>query len=301
MAMQQSDRTPTLIRSERVDDLTAQVQSLERKHGFWESAEVWLTAIAVSVPLVLYPFAIAPLFFVALSAIAPAMVFAAIWMIKRRGKEVNALQAALIRAKDEQLAHELKDKELQIGEQAERLLALEKEIAEARTKQAEAESRLEEFRKVQIRNKVGRWGYTSPLGEFLKGKPKGSAEVIFIPEDDEAFKTAMAIEGELSAGGGWRIVRNARPYSESDIIPKFSTPEMKKNVFNLPLLSRVGGLSDITVVMSPEDLQESAFPREGTAAHALYFGLISCGFEPLNNIDNRLPSGTMRVVVGAKQ
>jgi hypothetical protein len=56
--------------------------------------------------------------------------------------------------------------------------------------------------------------------------------------------------------------------------------------------------------MSPEDedkrVESIGFPKDETAAHALLFGLIHCGFEPVNNFDRRLPAGTVRIVVGKR-
>jgi hypothetical protein len=107
MAIQQKDSTLAPISSETdIQILTSQVQQLDSKHSFWNAASVWFTAAIVIAPLVLYPLALPAIWFLALSAIAPALYFFAIWMANRRGLQQNAAQAALIRAKDEQFARE---------------------------------------------------------------------------------------------------------------------------------------------------------------------------------------------------
>jgi len=153
-----------------------------------------------------------------------------------------------------------------------------------------------------MRQKQPRWAIlgVGALEKLIKGKPTGVAAIVYAAgEGDEAFKFAQGIEGELSVAG-WRITKTV-PLSTDDpnqVLPQFSSEDMKK--LNLPPFSKVGGLSDITVIISPADLHEG-FPRAGTAAHALYFGLIGCGFEALPNIDTRLPAGAVRVVIGPKQ
>jgi len=204
MEMQPSNRTPTLIKSKRVNELSAQVQSLEGKHGFWELSEVWLTATAVIIPLVLYPFELAPLLFAALSSIAPALVFAAMWMANRRGNEVSAAKSALMREKDEQFAHDLRDKDLQIGEQREHVLTFAKELAEARTKQAEAELKLEEVRKKQQSRTVG-----DEFDEVLKGKPIGNIVILYQAGNPETLMFAFDLYEHLSELG-WQSPRLPR-------------------------------------------------------------------------------------------
>ena len=108
-------------------------------------------------------------------------------------------------------------------------------------------------------------------------------------------KTALGIEAILSADANWKLLRNARPISPNEpslILPQYATPAMAANPFHEPLISRIGLLSDITVIASPEDLK-NGFPKEGTAVHALWKGLHNCGFETIANNDSRLPAGTL--------
>ena len=176
-------------------------------------------------------------------------------------------------------------------------------LADAKTKQADAEKELLALKQRVMREKLPRWARLQPLGEYVTGKPAGIVEIVFVPEDGEAQKTALGIEAHLSADGKWKLLRNARPISsneESLLLPQYATPKMRDNPFHMPFIERIGLLSDITVVASPDDLSDG-FPKEGTAVHALWKGLHSCGFETLANSHSGLPAGTARVVVGTKQ
>lgn len=152
-----------------------------------------------------------------------------------------------------------------------------------------------------MRQESPRWALLSPLDAALEGKPRGSVEIVFVPDNDEAHKTAMWLESALT---GWKIVKNARPILPNDselILPQFATPEMAKNHFNLPLITRIGGWGDFTVIASPADLSDDGFPRAETAANAVLFGLMKCGFQPLHNVDARLAAGNVRIIVGPRQ
>lgn len=178
-------------------------------------------------------------------------------------------------------------------------------VEEEASKRAEVQRELVEAQ-LSLRERIERqerprWAYIGKLAGFLKGKPKGTVEIIYAPEDKEAQALAMGLEMELSAGAGWRISRQFRPFSADDssqILPRYSTPAMKS--LYLPLLTRVGGTDKgLSMIISPEDAYE-ALPKEGTAVHALLFGLIGCGFEVYEEIDDRLPHDNVRIVVGPK-
>jgi hypothetical protein len=173
----------------------------------------------------------------------------------------------------------------------------QKEVADARKKQAEAEADLVRLNEAVKRQNLPRFAFLHPLSEFLKGKPTGTVEIIFLPGDKEASETALWLEGILSADAHWKLLRHARPMSDE---PNLFLPQFVENPFNLPLITRAGLLSDITIIASPADLNEG-FPREGTAVHALWRGLHTCGFQTVANVDSRLAAGTARVVIGARE
>jgi hypothetical protein len=190
-----------------------------------------------------------------------------------------------------------------------RVAGLEQSAADAKADMAKQQERAAtaERELLQVRDRVNRqqaprWVFFGPLGKFLIDKTPGSVEVVFAPEDDEAQKTAMWLDSVVGTTPNWKNVRLPHPYSEVDIISRFLTPEMRKNVFHSTLFERVGGLGDITVIISPADIGvNKPLPGTGTAAEALWRGLIACGFQALINIDEKLTAGSMRVVVGPKR
>ncbi len=182
------------------------------------------------------------------------------------------------------------------------LRAVGLKLSEQQERAANAEKELLEVKERVKRQSLPRWSLVEPLSNFLRNKPQGSVEIIFVPEDDEALKTALSLEAILSADAKWKILRNAHPYSEDDVVPNFLTPALKENPFHITLFERVGGLSDITVLFSAADASEDRYsPRAGTAAEALWRGLHVCGFETIAAVDPRLAIGTARIVVGPKR
>jgi hypothetical protein len=186
--------------------------------------------------------------------------------------------------------------------QQEKLGILSGDLAKQQERAAKAERDLLELRERVKRQHAPRWVFLEPLSKFLFNRPAGSVEIVFAPEDDEAQKTAMGIALHVGPTPNWKIIGLPHPYSEEDVIPRFQTPDMKKNVFHVPLFERVGGISDITVLFSPVDAGTDVvpFPRAGTAVEALWRGLIACGFEPVSEEDPQLTAGTARIVVGPK-
>lgn len=179
--------------------------------------------------------------------------------------------------------------------QAEKILALDKEVADAKRKQAEAElalsGRLE-------RQELPRAAFMVRLSDFIKGKPVGAAEVIYVPEDDEALSLAITVDGQLRFSG-WRITREPSPINPSDpthILSRYSDEEMK-GMPPLPLAIRAGARKGIlTVAHAP-----GAGPfKEGTPARVLFEGFNGVHFAAQWEPDPRLPSDALRIVIGPK-
>ena len=78
-----------------ISTLSSQAEELARTHSFWNSWSV---------------------IFVAVTAFAAVLYFIGQWMTNKRGNELNTTQVALIRAKDEQLTRDLKEKDGQIAD-----------------------------------------------------------------------------------------------------------------------------------------------------------------------------------------
>ena len=137
----------------------------------------------------------------------------------------------------------------------------------------------------------------------LKAASPGTVEIIFLPDNDEAHRTAMSIAMSLGVNK-WKILGEnempspASPRRTDLILPMFANNPLPE----IPIMTRMGLLSDITLIVSPKDASESTgFPAEGSAPRALLDGLHACGFQTISNFDPRLPSSSLRVLVGAKE
>ena len=252
----------------------ADLPSLEKSAGElssflerWNRIHVWTLAVAL---------------------IAGTISFFSQRQLIEGANKLDKTKDQISRLKEEQLTRDLKNKEEKIAK-----------LDEARS---QAEKETAALRHDVIMHSVPRWAkIVGTLGEWVAKAPPGSVEVIFAPNDDEAHRAAMNIEMELSAAGKWTITRRTSP--ASDDRPELILPLFSNNPFNSPLMTRMGLLTAITIVASPSDLGSagSALPREGTALHALVKGLQACGLPSLWNIDPRLLSGTVRVLVGTKE
>jgi hypothetical protein len=119
-----------------VPTLTSQAQEIAKAHSFWNSWSV---------------------IFVAVTALAAVLYFIGQWMTNERGKELNIVQSDLIRTKDEELARNLKDKDLAVkrvetegreniakvkAESDEKIAGLTAEAERAKTERAEADRQI---------------------------------------------------------------------------------------------------------------------------------------------------------------
>lgn len=146
----------TISEGEKVSDiqnLTSQVQELAQKHGFWNTWSVRL---------------------IALTLVATALYFFAQWMANRRGNELNEKQAALIRAKDNELALDLKAKD-------EKIAATNQE-----TKRIETEAQTEIARLTSEAEKA-REGIAAAQTEAARANEKAEAERLARAELEQAI------------------------------------------------------------------------------------------------------------------
>lgn len=167
--------------------------------------------------------------------------------------------------------------------QAEKMLILDKDAAEARTKQAKAEAKLLELSEFRDKQVSPRWVYLTGLGDALKGKPTGRAEVIYVPDDDEAWITALVLTRELRAAG-WQVIG---PSVISEDEPNILIYPKEPGV---PLLIRAGGQGPMHLLIKDD--------KTGPIA-ALVFALlrrVELGATP----KKELPEDFVRVVVGPK-
>jgi hypothetical protein len=182
--------------------------------------------------------------------------------------------------------------------QAREVLRLGRELNDAERKNADAQIAL--MNRI-TRNESPRMRYVFPLGEYLPGKPRGNLEIIYVPESEEALNFATALFSMFHIEGGWEVPKFEEIAADdpSQVLPEFTLPPRK--YWNLPLLTRVGvGPKGLGVVISPEDLNGGSI-KEGTPTQVLLTGLVNNGFEPLLSVDQRLHSGSARIVIGPRQ
>jgi hypothetical protein len=164
------------------------------------------------------------------------------------------------------------------------------EIAEANKAAALANERA-----ADLENKMhSRWrnvilGNGKEMADKLKGKPVSRFEIVYSPEDEEAYTYGALLKGIL-VGAGWTFV-DLRPLRESDVL------EGKDNIPGAPLAVRAGAwyglsLNSKTGIPSPpwDYVNESA-----SAALMEAFG----GGQGIT--DPRLPDNIVRIVIGQKQ
>jgi hypothetical protein len=188
--------------------------------------------------------------------------------------------------------------------QAARARTFELELAKQQERAAKAEKETLELRQKMLRREIPRWVLLTKIDENLKGKATAAFEIVFEPNSDEIHKTALSLEASLSASGGWKILRNTRPYSEKDtdlILPQYATPEMSKNHFNEPFVTRIGGWAEFSIIASPADSDETGFPKRNSGANVVTFALMKGGFRTFVNSDDRLPAGHVRIIVGPRE
>jgi hypothetical protein len=129
MTMQQNNTAPIANSSEGdnmpdIQTLTSQVEQLERAAGWWNNATLWL---------------------VAGTALVAAAYFVVSLISSNRSNALKDAQAALIRAKDEQLALNLKDKDEQISAAKERASTADRQAGIANEAAGKANRRAEEI------------------------------------------------------------------------------------------------------------------------------------------------------------
>lgn len=223
----------------QVQELTGRVQTLTAAHSSWNTWSVR---------------------FVAFTAVVAALYFVAQWMTNKRGNELSEAQATLIQAKDEQarihneqVANDLRDKDLQIAATQRDAKRIETEAqereaklkADAEVKIAEAhaigeqaneragqanqrteglrqqnlatESRLEEERRtrVELEASLAPRVFNDQGGAADRLKAAGEINVMIESVADfEAWRTAGQIAFTLSEAG-WKILEMKRTVEDN--------------------------------------------------------------------------------------
>ena len=194
---------------------------------------------------------------------------------------------------------------------------MQKDVADARTRQAEAETKLEEVRKRQERR-------TFDVNKFeaeLKGKPKSDLEIFCEPHDTEAYDLASILSLMLGKAG-WPVVAPVPiPDDMGTRLPTIVDDEghpvkvppniqviLEKQARERPAVVRAGagGIALDTVsfgifVVANKDLGDWQKLDSTTPAGALVNALnvvgLNAGVGPANN---ELPDNKLRIIVAAK-
>jgi len=162
-----------------ISSLEKQVAGLNRSIAGWNRAYVWALGIALLVG---------------------AFSFWAQRQATSRSRDLVRVSSELSEEKDRELKRDLKEKDVQIGQTKERAEKLEKETAEAKRRQAEAEKQLLEIQqRFKPRTLIGEQRDT--FLKNLKDAPRGKVEVSVTTGDTEAYTFAAQLWNTLKDAG----------------------------------------------------------------------------------------------------
>jgi len=166
---------------------------------------------------------------------------------------------------------------------------LQRETADAQAEAAKAQLALRSYIDAVARRALPRRVDHVKFLDCLKGKPKASVEILYKPEDKEAWQFARSLNGLLgSEGAGWKV-------SKMKPIPANGTwdgavPD------DAPADIRYGGAWATGLILRANEVREKE-----TAIGALTDALrasAEIGFETVQ--DRSLPDGHIIIVVGEK-
>ena len=161
--------------------------------------------------------------------------------------------------------------------------------------QANENAALANQRAADLENKLhSRWrnvilGDGKEMANKLKGKPVSRFEIVYSPEDEEAYTYGFLLKGIL-VGQGWTFA-DLRPLRENDAL------EGGNNIPGAPLAVRSGawyGLSVNTKTGIP-------FPSSSHVNESASAALMEAFGAGQGIADPRLPSDIIRIVIGQKQ
>jgi hypothetical protein len=169
---------------------------------------------------------------------------------------------------------------------------LNRAAIEAKQQLALAELQLAEVRQKQ----KPRW---LPIEEFrkaLQGKPTGKIEIMYVPDDGEAYKFALSIEIGLRSAG-WPSVSEPTPIP-SDAVADGMRGMPREPLHRFPPTFRVGGQPTGLSVVAHE-IEPAPFVKD-TPFAALVKAFVACGLEIGMGLNSELPNDSFWVVVGPK-
>ncbi len=185
-----------------------------------------------------------------------------------------------------------KEQQGRIDAQYERSLLLERDLAEAKINQAEAELQLAEVRKRQEPRRLIWDKFVEPL----KSGPKGTAIIMYQPDDSEAH--ALSSEMWMALGStGWRVSEPIPIPSDAVIgTLRDASPVL---INRLTRVERVGGSAGVTIVANNLD-EPMLTNRPDTAYLALETALLGGLGGTRSTLDASLADSVFRVIVGSR-
>jgi len=174
------------------------------------------------------------------------------------------------------------------------LTAAKTELARAQKETADAQLALRKYiDDAAIARGPRRLDFKKFVAE-LRGKPKGTVQIWFAPNDEEAFELALQINrwlgpGDNGDGVGW-TVREPKPIPAAGGIPEIST--------DAPPGIRYGAMNGMAIIANRLPSPPLA---DKTALGALTDALLDCGLPHAVERIASLPDGFFILVIGQKR
>ena len=163
--------------------------------------------------------------------------------------------------------------------------------------------RIEELRKQNNeleRETWPRWQRLNPtkFAEAINGRPKMNVEILYPPDNVEAYEFAYSINTALSVWSHWEVL-DIRPYSVEDIVePFFRT---NKQLIKMPLGMRLGnGFEFDGFLFEANNSSPTLSSGTNSAIESFIFALRASGISwiPYSvDTDPKLPDNVLKIIV----
>jgi len=209
------------------------------------------------------------------------------------GQQERAAQAderaSQIEAGNLQLRTELENAKAESDRRQTELEIEQRRTAEAQESAAKAQLELQN-RVEMVRRMAGPRQLSPRFAEALKGKPTGTVDILYAPEDTEAYVFAIKVRGALK-NAGW-ITSGPKPILLMTPIPRGNP--------NAPAQARYGTSGPLTLIANriiPLEETNSSAGAIQDAVHSAFDG-INWGW--FTTADPTLPDGHFTLIVGQK-
>ena len=252
-----------------IQSLTTRVQELQKSFDFWNTGYVW---------------------FVALTVILAFMVFFTQFMSIRRGKELAQTQTKLLKAKDDQLFGDLKEKDVKIAEAEKRASTADERASEANKHAQELTRKTEELKQHNLETEsslekehVGRLEMETAISPRIMEQKQSAKEL-------EGFHNMSVVIESLAESEPWRT---AGQIAFTLDLAKWNVIPGMKRFLDAPFFDGVTVVTNVGAIPKEDHSSE--------AADALI------GVLTKNNIKSHrmptsesLPINTIKIQVGLK-